>query len=158
MSIGDRVSMFYNAKPIIFERAKAMRNEMTQAEKAVWGLLRSNKMLGYRFKAQHPIDIFIADFYCHELKLVIEIDGGIHRSKGQKEYDMGREAALECFDISVIRFTNDEVENDIERIRKEIESACQRLYSVSKSSLPEVPFRGFRGLNQGQKRNTNCIK
>jgi very-short-patch-repair endonuclease len=63
MSIGDKVSMYYNAKPIIFERAKAMRNGMTQAEKAVWGLLSSKKMLGYRFKAQHPIDIFIADFY-----------------------------------------------------------------------------------------------
>ncbi len=140
--------MFYYAKPIIFERAKAMRIEMTHAEKAVWELLRSKKMLGYRFKAQHPIDIFIADFYCHELKLVIEIDGGIHRSKEQKEYDMGREAVLECFDISVIRFTNDEVDNDIEQVRKEIESACQSLYSAHKSSLPEVPFRGFRGENQ----------
>ena len=117
--------MFYYAKPIIFERAKAMRNDMTQAEKAAWGLLSSKKMLRYRFKAQHPIDIFIADFYCHELKLVIEIDGGIHRSKEQKAYDIGREAELERFDITEIRFTNDEVENDIERVRKEIESACQ---------------------------------
>jgi very-short-patch-repair endonuclease len=136
MSIGDKVSMFYCAKPIIFERAKAMRNKMTQAEKAVWGLLRSNKMLGYRFKAQHPIDIFIADFYCHELKLVIEIDGGIHRSKEQKEYDIGREAELERFDIRVIRFTNEEVENDIEQVRNKIESACQGLKSKCKSCLP----------------------
>jgi len=147
--------MFSNAKPIIFERAKAMRNDMTKAEKAVWGLLSSNKMLGYRFKAQHPIDIFIADFYCHELKLVIEIDGGIHRSKEQKEYDIGREAELERFDISVIRFTNNEVENDIEQIRKKIEIACQSLLSARKSSLPEVPFRGFRGENIGDKMKTD---
>ena len=118
MSIGDKVSMFYNAKPIIFERAKAMRKEMTQAEMAVWKLLSSKKMLGYRFKAQHPIDIFIADFYCHELKLVIEIDGWIHLSKEQKEYDLGREAELENFDIRVIRFRNEEVEKDIERSEK----------------------------------------
>jgi very-short-patch-repair endonuclease len=136
MSIGDNVMMFYNAKPVIFERAKVMRKEMTRAEKTIWGLLSSKKMLGYRFKAQHPIDIFIADFYCHELKLVIEIDGGIHRSKEQKEYDIGREAELERFDISVIRFTNDEVENDIEQIRKKIESACQSLDSARKSCLP----------------------
>lgn len=110
--------MFYNAKPIIFERAKAMRKEMTQAEMAVWKLLSSKKMLGYRFKAQHPIDIFIADFYCHELKLVIEIDGWIHLSKEQKEYDLGREAELENFDIRVIRFRNEEVEKDIERSEK----------------------------------------
>ena len=145
--------MFYNAKPIIFERAKAMRNDMTMAEKIVWGLLSSNKMLGYRFKAQHPIDIFIADFYCHELKLVIEIDGGIHRSKTQKEYDIGREAELERFDIKVIRFTNEEVEHDIEQIRKKIETACQNLASERQSCHPEVPFRGFRGKNRNRKKN-----
>lgn len=132
-----------------------MRNEMTHAEQAVWGLLRSNKMLGYRFKPQHPIDIFIADFYCHELKLVIEIDGGIHRTKEQKEYDIGREAELERFDIRVIRFTNEKVENDIEQVRKEIESACQRLKSAHKSSIAEVPFRGFRGENQRHIRSTD---
>ena len=60
MSVSDRISMFYNAKPIIFERAKAMRENMTQAEKAVWELLKSKNMLGLRFKPQHPIDIFIA--------------------------------------------------------------------------------------------------
>ena len=127
-----------------------MRKEMTQAEAAVWGLLSSKKMLGYRFKAQHPIAIFIADFYCHELKLVIEIDGGIHRSKEQKDYDIGREAELERFDIRVIRFTNEEVENDIKQVRNKIESACRNLNSTHKSCSPEVPFRGFRGENQRQ--------
>ena len=153
----ENINMHYGASKLIFRRAEELRNQCTWEEEIVWGYLSGNK-LGVKFRRQHPLLFYVADFYCHQLKLVIEIDGGIHRSKGQKEYDMGREAALECFDISVIRFTNDEVENDIERIRKEIESACQRLYSVSKSSLPEVPFRGFRGLNQGQKRNTNCIK
>jgi very-short-patch-repair endonuclease len=136
MSIGDSVSMFYNAKPILFERAKAMRKTMTQAEASVWGLLSSKKMLGYRFKPQHPIDIFIADFYCHKLKLVIEIDGGIHRSKEQKEYDIGREAELENFGIKVVRFTNEAVENDIERVRMEIQTICQRLRSAHESSPP----------------------
>jgi len=130
MSISDQVSMFYNAKPIIFERAKAMREHMTLAEKSVWGLLNSKKMLGLRFKAQHPIDIFIADFYCHSLKLVIELDGGIHQSKEQKEYDIGREAELERFGIRVIRFTNEEVENDIEKVRHEIEIVCQKRRSA----------------------------
>ena len=125
MSISDQVSMFYNAKPIIFERAKAMREQMTTAEKSVWHLLSSKKMCGLRFKAQHPIDIFIADFYCHALKLVIEIDGEIHHSNDQKEYDINREAELERFGIKVIRFTNMEVEQDIEKVRREIEKICQ---------------------------------
>ena len=86
---------------------------------------------------------------------MIEIDGGIHRSKEQKEYDIGRQAELERFDISVIRFTNDEVENDIEQIRIKIEIACQRLLSAHKSCPPEVPFRGFRGENKGDKMKTD---
>ena len=125
MSISDKVSMFYNAKPIIFEKAKAMREEMTTAEKSIWGLLNSKKMCGLRFKAQHPIDIFIADFYCHTLKLVIEIDGEINNSEERKEYDINREAELDRFGIKVIRFTNKDVENDIEKVRREIEQACQ---------------------------------
>ena len=80
MSISDNVSMFYGAKPVIFERAKMMRKQMTDAELLVWEILKEKQMLGFRFRSQHPIDIFIADFYCHPLKLVIEIDGGIHKS------------------------------------------------------------------------------
>ena len=130
--------MFYNAKPIIFERAKAMRENMTQAEKNVWGLLKSKNILGLRFKPQHPIDIFIADFYCHALKLVIEIDGGIHNSVDQKEYDIGREAELEQWGIKVIRFTNEEVENNITHIQNEIERICTERQSELQSPLQGI--------------------
>ncbi len=67
-----------------------------------------------RFRRQHPIDIFIVDFYCHAALLVIELDGKIHLQ--QKEYDEGRTAEIEKFDIEIIRFTNHEVETDIERV------------------------------------------
>ena len=130
--------MFYNARPIIFERAKVMRENMTQAEKVVWELLKEKKMVGLRFKAQHPIDIFIADFYCHALKLVIEIDGEIHKSKDQKEYDIGREAELEHWGIKVIRFTNEEVKKNIEHVKKEIEHECE----VRRSEL-QSPLQGI---------------
>lgn len=135
MSINDKISMFCNAKPIIFERSKAMRENMTQAEKTVWELLKSKNMLGLRFKPQHPIDIFIADFYCHPLKLVIEIDGGIHKSVDQKEYDIGREAELEYWGIKVVRFTNEEVENNITHIQNEIERICSERRSELQSPL-----------------------
>ena len=130
--------MFYDAKPIIFERAKVMRENMTQSEKAVWELLKSKNMLGLRFKPQHPIDIFIADFYCHPLKLVIEIDGGIHKSVDQREYDIGREAELERLGIKVIRFTNEEVENDINHIQNEIERICTERRSKLQSPLQGI--------------------
>jgi len=138
MSISDKISMFYNARPIIFERAKAMRENMTQAEKAVWELLKLKIMLGLRFKPQHPIDIFIADFYCHPLKLVIEIEGGIHKSVDQREYDIGREAELEHWGIKVIRFTNEEIENDINHVQNEIERICSERHSELLSPLQGI--------------------
>lgn len=105
--------MFYNAKADIFAKAEFLRNNMTEAETLLWSKLRNNQ-LGVRFKAQHPIDIFIADFYCHKLKLVLEIDGEIH--KLNKDYDEGRTAELGYLEIRVIRFTNEEIENNMELV------------------------------------------
>lgn len=105
--------MFYGANPEIFVKAKELRENMTEAEKILWSRL-NNKQLGKRFKPQHPISIFIVDFYCHSKKLVIEIDGGYHKT--QFEYDKGRTSELEHFGIKVIRFTNEEVLNDIDKV------------------------------------------
>lgn len=135
MGINNEVSMFYNAKPMIFERAKQLRSNMTPAEQMVWDCVKGKKILGLRFRPQHPMDIFIADFYCHPLKLVIEIDGGIHKSKDQKEYDVGREAELERWGIKVVRFTNNEVESDIELIQREIEQICIKRQTELQSPL-----------------------
>ena len=135
MGINDEVSMFYNAKPLIFERAKQLRSNMTPSEQMVWECVRGKKILGLRFRPQHPIDLFIADFYCHPLKLVIEIDGGIHKSKDQKEYDIGREAELERWGIKIVRFTNKEVEIDIELIKIKIEQICTKRQTELQSPL-----------------------
>ena len=125
MPDNKNISMFYGAKPIIFERARLLRNQMTNSELLVWEILKGNKILGYRFRRQHPMDMFIADFYCHPLKLVIEIDGGIHRLEEQHDYDIGREEELEQFGIKVIRFTNKEVEDNIEAVRNKITKECK---------------------------------
>ena len=109
--------MFYNAKPGIFKKAEELRNNMTEAENLLWERLRK-KQLGVRFKAQHPIEQFIADFYCHSAKLVIELDGEIHNH--QKEYDIGREAEMEKYGIRIIRFKNHEVFEDIEGVVERI--------------------------------------
>ena len=110
-------TMFYNASPEIFRRAEELRNNMTEAEQILWERLRK-KQLGIRFKAQHPIEQFIADFYCHKAKLVIEVDGKIHDF--QKEYDEGRVAELEKYGLKIIRFTNDEVIQNIDQVIEKI--------------------------------------
>jgi len=113
----DLPDMFYNAKRKIFQNACELRENMTDAEKHLWLRLNKNQ-LGVRFKAQHPIDIFIVDFYCHKYKLVVEVDGDIHSF--QKDYDEGRTAELERFDLKIIRFTNQEILNNIEKVVDEI--------------------------------------
>jgi len=136
MSINDNVSMYYGAKPHIFEKAKFLRKNMTDSELKLWEVLKGKRILGLRFRSQHPIDIFIADFYCHPVKLVVEVDGGIHKSSDQKEYDIGRTVELNDWGIEVIRFTNEEIENDIEYVINEIKRNCiKRQLRLSQSPL-----------------------
>jgi very-short-patch-repair endonuclease len=138
MSISDHVSMFYNAKPHIFEKAKMLRKNMTEAEKKLWELLRNKKMLNMRFRPQHPIDIFIADFYCHSLKLVVEVDGGIHKASVRREYDLGRESELNKWGIKVIRLNNEEIEKDINFVMLEIERICAEREAELQSPLQGI--------------------
>jgi len=112
--------MYFGAKKSIFENARILRENMTSAEKLLWERLSRKQIAGVKFRRQHPIDIFIADFYCHEARLVIELDGEIHNKK--QEYDEGRTADLEKHFIKVIRFRNSEVETDIENVIKIIEN------------------------------------
>lgn len=120
------ISMFYGAHPIIFERTKLLRDSMTKAEKRLWLFLSKNKVMGLRLRAQHPIERFIADFYYHPIKLVIEVDEDIHNNLGNQEYDMGRTAELEKYEIEVLRFTNEQVLNHFDDVKKEILSECIR--------------------------------
>ena len=80
-------NMYFRAKPDIFKNARLLRKNMTHSKRLLWEKLNKKQLLGLRFRRQHPIDIFIADFYCHEVRVVIEIDGPIHDN--QVEYDAG---------------------------------------------------------------------
>ena len=101
-------------RPIV-ELSRALRKRSTRAEKALWMYLRNRRFLGLKFHRQHPIQLpvngtrryCIADFYCHALKLVIEVDGGIHAT--QQEYDALRTERLNGLGIHVMRFSNKEV-------------------------------------------------
>lgn len=126
--------MFYGAKPYIFQRARELRENMTVEEKKLW--LRINKnQLGIRFKPQHPAGHFILDFYSHKLLLGIELDGKIHLRK--KKYDESRTDELEKFGILLIRFTNKEVNTEIEKVIsriKDVIASRQKHLLINKSS------------------------
>ncbi|MBD1837805.1 endonuclease domain-containing protein [Trichocoleus sp. DQ-A3] len=103
----------------LVEKAKELRKNMTPAEKKLWyGYLRTFK---FRVLRQRPIDNFIVDFFCAQLRLVIEVDGESHFTDDGKDYDWGRTQILEGYGLKVLRFTNDEVLKDWEEVCRRIE-------------------------------------
>ena len=112
-------NMFYGATQPIFKRAEELRKNQTEDEKLLWLYIKSNQF-GVRFKRQHPIWMYIADFYCHELKLVIELDGSVHLQKTVMENDKIREEDLKSFGIRVIRFSNSELRTDAAKVIEKI--------------------------------------
>jgi very-short-patch-repair endonuclease len=95
-------------------RAKELRQRMTPAEHILWERLRDCQLSGLKFRRQHPIGACIVDFYCAKARLVIELDGGIHRQ--QVEADANRSQALEGQGYRVLRFTNQRVGSDPESV------------------------------------------
>ncbi|RKE04289.1 endonuclease domain-containing protein [Marinifilum flexuosum] len=122
--------LFYNAPPEIHKRAKELRKNMTDTEKILWEYIRNRRFKGLKFRRQHPIDIFIADFYCHELKLIIELDGKIHNTSENQEYDEGRTAELRYLGVQVIRFTNEEIDCDIKGALRRLEEFINNMDSL----------------------------
>jgi very-short-patch-repair endonuclease len=112
--------MFYGAGINTIRAASILRKNTTLAEKILWKKLRDRKLFQVKFRRQHPIDIFIVDFYCHEIKLVIEIDGEIHDFEERKEYDISRQEFLENLGLTVIRFSNHEVTFNIDAVLNSI--------------------------------------
>ena len=107
-------------KPL-YQRARELRNNATHAESVLWIYLK-NKPSGYKFRRQHPYSMYILDFYCHSLKLVIEVDGSIHNNEDVKTNDAERQIALQNDGLSVLRFQNDLVIKTPEKVIQEIEN------------------------------------
>lgn len=93
----------------MLELAKKLRKNQTDAEKYMWQLLRNRQLANAKFRRQHPIEGYIADFYCHEHKFVIELDGGQHFTEDGIKKDALRSKRLNELGIRVLRFSNREV-------------------------------------------------
>jgi very-short-patch-repair endonuclease len=98
--------------------ARQNRRTSTAAEQLLWQCLRNRQVAGHKFRRQFSIERFIVDFYCANAKLVIEVDGPIHLY--QKEEDSIRQAFIEGQGLRMLRFTNDDVFNDLESVKKQI--------------------------------------
>lgn len=123
-------NMFYGAAPIIHEQAKKLRNRETKTEKILWCLL-SKRQLNVKFRRQHPISQFIVDFYCHELKLVIEADGEVHQKRENREYDQMRNKHMKGLGLHVLRFQNVDISENTEHVIERIQQEVARLKTKS---------------------------
>lgn len=99
---------------ILLQRARELRKQQTPAEKILWECLRDRRLLNTKFRRQHNIERIIADFYCHESRLIIEVDGGIHQQ--QQERDRIRNDWASDRGFRVLRFTNQQIFDDIKAV------------------------------------------
>lgn len=128
------------------ERARALRRNMTDAEHALWHRLRSRALGGHRFRRQHDIDPYIADFVCKEAMLVLEIDGGQHGD--QQDYDARRTAYLQSQGYRVLRFWNNDVLTDIESV---LEVVWEALAGAAPHAGPLLPKGDFLRSPAGER-------
>ena len=101
--------MYFGANYKLFEFAKRMRYAPTEAEKVMWRILTSQEFISHKFRRQHPLAKYIADFFSHPLLLVIELDGGYHLKRAQMEVDVIRDEDMQELGMCVVRFTNEEI-------------------------------------------------
>lgn len=100
--------------------ASMLHKSMSYPEIRLWQELKGRKIEGFQFNRQRPIDHYIVDFYCKELRLAIEVDGDNHQLPRTREYDFNRQEALKLLGITVMRFHNNEIVYDIETVISKI--------------------------------------
>jgi very-short-patch-repair endonuclease len=109
----------------MIEIARRLRRESTMAERIVWEMLRGRRLGGLKFRRQHVLQGYIVDFYCHEAKFCLELDGAPHLVKEQAEKDTARDIHLRSRGFNVLRAMNDEALANKEWLRQRILDACR---------------------------------
>ena len=109
------------------DRARALRQTSGRAEDRVWSTLRGGKIDGHKFRRQHAIGPYFADFASDPLRLVVEIDGGVHQLEDVMMRDRQRQQALEALGWTVLRFTNDQIFEAPEQLIEVVRQHAQRL-------------------------------
>ena len=122
---GGHITQIFN-KGEFKERRRKLRRAMTASERRLWIYLRPG-LDGYRFRRQFGINSYVVDFYCPRKRLVIEVDGSSHGDPAVREYDAERQKEIECLGIHFLRFTNSEVETDIQSVLLSIRTTMKKL-------------------------------
>ncbi len=129
---------------LVKQTARKLRKDQTESEAILWQILRDRKLLNKKFLRQYPIvfkfegkkRFFIADFYCHEARLIVELDGEVHAQR--KDYDQAKDRILETMGLKVIRISNEDLSSNIKRV---INSVAEQL-SETDDNVPSLTKRG----------------
>jgi very-short-patch-repair endonuclease len=122
--------MFAGAAAEVRKFAMQLRANTTDSEDKLWDYLKT-KPLDLKFRRQHPFNLFVLDFYCHKLRLVIEVDGGYHFTRLQQEKDRNRTLEISKYKVDVIRFTDMEVIDDYQSTIEKIDSILRERLKTS---------------------------
>jgi very-short-patch-repair endonuclease len=117
-------------------RAQILRAEPTPAERLMWDLLRDRRLEGIKFRRQSPVGIFIADFHCRELNLIVELDGQIHEDRRQSGHDENRDSYLRTLGCTLLRFSNREVFENREAVLSKIHETAVNLREARTRQSP----------------------
>lgn len=151
------MSLFANPRlrEVAKQRCRELRKNQTNAEAIFWETVRDRKFSGLKFYRQHPLffddlgkeTFFIADFFCHEQQLVVEIDGKIHDD--QQERDQQRTAIINLMNIDVVRFRNEEIENDLGNVLAKLRKIINEKNRNATELTPQHPLLGREGEGVG---------
>ena len=112
----EYLTYYYGAEKYTFLLAKQLRKNSTPAEKKLWQIVRNRNLNGRKFRRQHPIAKYVVDFYCHQSKLVIELDGEIHMDLEQMKYDNERNEFMVEIGLNVLRIKNEDLFDNEEKV------------------------------------------
>src|SRR5690554_3946508 len=134
--------MHKGAPPSSFKKAQNLRRNMTPSEERLWGYLKNKKFQGLKFRRQHPIHLYVVDFYCHQLGLIIEVDGLYHDDGLQIKKDLERSNILKSQNLHILRFSNQEVDNSIEKVLADLREYITDFFrenNISKQNISDKP-------------------
>jgi uroporphyrinogen-III synthase len=120
-------------------RVRELRAEQTEAEEALWELLRGRRFLGLKFRRQFPVESYIVDFCCYERRLVVELDGEVHTEPAQIAHDQNRDKHLRIQGFKILRFSNETVFKDLATILRQIAEATGHPSTNLPARVPPSP-------------------
>ena len=134
------------------DRIRELRQAQTEAEQRLWRLLRHRRFQGFKFRRQHPITPYILDFYCHEARLGIEVDGGQHNDPETRRQDAARTVFLASKGITVLRFWNHEVLQHGQAVLEQLDEALTPTLSRRERGVADAtaPKEGATGDHTGR--------